>query len=107
MNKTILTSDDVLKAEDLYELQDSFASSGTPFRYQLTEGEFQWANFVKGKYSIVDFVLDNTDENLVMTFTDPFLLSECLKGDGLDNKGVMLSDDTALQKLFFWLSIND
>lgn len=101
------TSQEILEREDLYDLQDSFSSSGTPFKYQLTKGEYEWAKFIRGKYCISDFVLDNTDEDLVLTFNCPYELSEALLNDGMSHKAVMLSDDTALQKLFFWLSNND
>lgn len=101
------TSNEILKTEDLYELQDSFSSSGTPFEYQLTEGEHEWAKFIKGKYSIADFVLSNTNEDKVLTFRCPFEMSEALNDDGIPYGAVMLSEDSALQKLFFWLNTND
>lgn len=105
----IYTSKEVLSENDLavYDLQDSFLSSGTPFKYKLTESEYDWALFIKNKYSISDFVLKNTDENKIMTFNCSFELNEALQNDGINHKAVMLSDDTALQKLFFWLSVND
>lgn len=99
------TSKEILSS-DLYSLQDSFSCSGSPFKYQLTKEEFDWVKFIKGKYCIADFIFNNI-ENLVLTFSDPFALSEALINDGIPNKAVMLSDDTALQKLFFWLNIND
>tara|TARA_R110000824_G_scaffold145549_1_gene313891 strand:- start:203 stop:517 length:315 start_codon:yes stop_codon:yes gene_type:complete len=102
----IYKSEEILNSEDLYELQESFSSSGTPFKYQLTEGEIGWAKFNKGKYCINDFVLKNTDEKNILTFNCPFELSEELMNDG-SQKAIMLSDDTALQKLFFWLHINN
>jgi len=98
-------SKEILESEDLYEIQDSFSSSGIPFKYQLTDGEIEWAKFNKGKYVINDFVLSNTDENNILSFNDPFELSRALFLDGCEPKAVMLSDDTALQKLFFWLYI--
>lgn len=103
----IYTSTEILKKEDLYDLQDSFSSSGSPFKYQLTDGEFQWAKFIEKKYCISDFVLNNTDENKILSFNCPYELSEALENDGVSHKAVMLSDETALQKLFFWLSDND
>ena len=102
----IYNSTEILNNEDLYELQDSFSSIGTPFKYQLTEGEIGWAKFNKGKYCINDFVLKNTDEKNILTFDCPFELSEALVNDDSPNKAVMLSDETALQKLFFWLHLD-
>ena len=101
------TSNEILKTEDLYELQDSFSSSGTPFEYQLTDGEYEWAKFIKDKYAISDYVLDNTDNNKVMSFDCPTEMSKALFEDGIPHKAVMLSDDCALQKIFFWLNTND
>ena len=71
---------------------------------QLTQAEYGWAKHIEGKYAIADFVLDNIDENLILTFSDPFELKELLEADGCQNMAVMLSDETALQRLFFWLS---
>ena len=103
----IYKSEEILNSEDLYELQESFSSSGTPFKYQLTEGEIGWAKFNKGKYCINDFVLKNTDDDNVLTFNCAFELSEALLNDDSPHKAIMLSDETALQKLFFWLHINN
>ena len=103
----IYKSEEILNSEDLYELQESFSSSGTPFKYQLTKGEIEWAKFNKGKYCINDFVLKNTDEKNILTFNCPFELSEALVNDDSPNKAVMLSDETALQKLIFWLHLDE
>ena len=100
-------SNEILKTEELYELQNSFSSSGTPFEYQLTDGEYEWAQFLKHRYSIADFVLENTNEDKVLTFRCPFEMSEALNDDGTPCMATMLSNESALQKLFFWLNIND
>ena len=71
------------------------------FKYQLTKEEYHWVMFIKGKYSISKYVLDNTDTNLIMTFNSSDELGSVLDGDGMYCKAVMLSDDTALQRLFF------
>tara|TARA_R100000541_G_C1844588_1_gene76509 strand:- start:174 stop:488 length:315 start_codon:yes stop_codon:yes gene_type:complete len=100
----IYNSKEILQADDLYQLQDKFSSSGIPFKYQMSKEEFEWAKFIKNKYCISDFVLKNTDNDLVLSFNCPFELNEALNNDGMQPKAVMLSDDTALQKLFFWLA---
>jgi hypothetical protein len=99
-------SDQILQADDLYNLQDTFASSGIPFQYEMTEAEIGWLQFVKGRYCIADWILANLEAN-VLTFNCPFELSEALIGDGMAPKAVCLSDDTALQRLFFWLADSD
>ena len=103
MSATLYTSHQILKTDDLYDLQDTFSSSGIPFRYEMTEAEQQWFKHVQGRYSIADWIINNiTHENTIL-FDCPFGMSEALENDQMAPKAVMLSDDTALQKLFFWL----
>lgn len=97
------TSEQILKMDDLYDLQDAFGSSGIPFKYELTDAEIGWLNHIRGKYSIADYIDERLEGN-ILTFTDPTTLTEVLEGDGIENKAVMLSNDTALQKIFFWVS---
>ena len=97
------SSSEILAADDLYELQDTFACSGIPFKYQLTADEIGWLDFVRGRYSIADYILETLEDD-VMTFDCPFTMSDALDDDcGGAGKAVCLSDDTALQRLFFWL----
>lgn len=102
----LYTSSEILKADDLYELQDTFGSSGIPFQYQMTEGELGWLRVIQGKYSIGDYIHSRLVENIV-TFDDVEVLSQALADDGIPYKAVMLSDETALQRILFWVSIND
>ena len=91
------TSKEILKRDDLYDIQES----GT-VRYRLTDGELGWIDFVRSRYSIADYLDDNMEDNVVTM--ESHELSQALDDDchGF-GKGVCLSDDTALQKLFFWL----
>lgn len=73
----------------------------------MTEGEIGWLMFIQGKYSIADWVMANMDEDGILTFNCPFEMAEALNDDMYSYKAVMLSDDTALQKLFFWLGNDD
>jgi hypothetical protein len=78
-------------------------------RYQLTEAERRWLDHIRGKYCIADHIYQNSTEidgNLVYTI-DIVGLSEALELDTIPHKAVMLSDDTALQSIFFYSSIND
>ena len=96
-------SEDILAADDLYNLQDSFCTYGDSFTYQLTPGELEWLEFVRGRYSIADWIDDRLNGDL-LTFTTPESMSRALDDDCLGaGKAVCLSDDTALQKLFFWM----
>ena len=74
-------------------------------KYLLTDGEADWLlNWVKGKYSIADHLLENiveTDDGLVYT-VDSIGLGEALEADGMFPKAVMLSDDSALQAIMFY-----
>jgi hypothetical protein len=93
-------SDEILAADDLYDIQENVSSFGIPIEYEMTDGELGWLNFVRGKYAIADWVDDRLEEN-VLTFDDTF--NEALYADnGNFPKATCLSDDTALQKLFFW-----
>jgi len=99
-----VTSEEILQAAELYSLQDTFCCSWIPFKYKPTESETGWMDFVRGKYSIVDFLDNAMDDDGYIVFTDPEALSRALDDDcNGAGKAVMLSDDTALQKLFFWL----
>ena len=60
-------------------------------------------DFVRGKYCIYDHLNENLDENNIYT-VDTFGMSQALNGDGIDCKAVCLSDDTALQAIFFYSS---
>lgn len=103
MSATLYTSDQILKMDDLYDLQCTFSSSGIPFRYEMTEAEHQWLNHVRGRYSIASWIINNISHENTILFDCPFGMSEALDDDQMPSKAVMLSDDTALQKLFFWL----
>lgn len=95
----------ILELDGLYELQDTFCSSGIAFNYVLSDGEKQWLGFVDGKYSIADWINENlSDCGNVLNFECCFSMSSALDDDcGGCGKAVCLSDESALQKLFFWL----
>ena len=99
----IYSSKEILEMDELYELQDTFLSGGCPFQYEMTDGEIEYLSFVRGRYCIADWIDKNLD-GTILTFDSPFSLSKAINDDGMPNKAVMLSDDTALQKLIFWLS---
>ena len=91
------TSEQILAMDDLYELQEIGS-----VQYKLTDDENEWLDFIRGKYSIADYLDQNMTENYVEIESSG--MSEALDEDcqGM-GKGVCLSDDTALQKIFFWL----
>jgi len=99
-------SEEILNKDDLYELQDSFYSSCIQFKYEMTDSELDWLRFVANRYSIADWIFRNLDGNTLL-FNDPYEMSEALCDDGYGYKATCLSDETALQKLFFWLNNND
>ena len=104
----IYTSDEILGSGDLYELQSSYNCFGVPFGYRMTPDEFGWLDFVRGKYCIADWISNNLTDDGILIFNDRHDdMSAALDADGMRCKAVMLSDDTALQKLFFWLANND
>ena len=73
-------------------------------KYKLTEAELGWLQFVKGRYSIYDHLANNMNDGVYTV--DTLGMSEALLDDGIDCKAVCLSDDTALQAIFFYSSIN-
>lgn len=96
------TSEDVLAVEDLFEIAD-LASSGIRFMYKMTVGEIGWLEHVKGRYMIAD-VLEGMMESRYgeLVFEDIDLVNRALEADARGmGKAVMLSDDTALQRIFF------
>lgn len=94
-------SDEILSADDLYDLVEN-ANNLVPVRYRLTSGELGWLDFVRGRYSIADYVSDNLDDDKVLTFQSD-ALSRALHDDNGDCCfAACLSEDTALAKIIFW-----
>lgn len=100
--QTHFTSKEVLDCPEA--TQDVF-SSFDGITYEPTEAELGWRDFVKGKYYIADYLSERQeiDENgkIIFHIDQDFskALDEDCKGAG---KAVMLSDDTALQAIFFY-----
>jgi hypothetical protein len=97
----IYSSKEILAMDDLSDLQEL-----DNIIYSMTQDEMIWLDFVTGKYSIADYLNDNLDgENVTISQLD---LSIALDYD-CDGHGmaVMLSEDTALQKICFWLYADD
>lgn len=105
MKDKIYTSDEILAMDDLYGIQDKVMCSGLEIKYQMTEGEIKWYHFINGKYSIADYIHNNSvinENGFILTINSEmskYLDDDC-KGLG---KAVMLSDDSALQKIIFWV----
>jgi len=74
-------------------------------QYELTTDELGWLDFIDGKYSIADHLRANMVGNVYTV--DTFGMSEALEADGISYKAVMLSDDSALQAIFFYSNHND
>ena len=87
-------------------------------KYLLTDGEADWLfNWVKGKYAIADHLIKNIESTLTpadelintgkseiryIYTIDTIGLGEALEADQCFPKAVMLSDDSALQAVFFY-----
>ena len=91
-----------LKAQDgdyenyHYQLEDGE-------QYRLTEDELHWLDFVRGRYSIADHIDQNTTDGIYTM--DSYGLGEALGETGMFPKAVCLSDDTALQAIFFYSAV--
>ena len=72
-------------------------------QYRLTDGELQWLDFVRGRYSIADHI----DQNMIdgVYTVDCMGLGEAMEGEGLYCKAACLSDETALQAIFFYSAV--
>lgn len=83
-------------------ISDAFSFCGY-IDYKLSEGEKQWLKFVTNRYSIADYIIKNTNYDTGYTRFYPLefskILDEDCKGFG---KAVCLSDETALQAIFFY-----
>lgn len=96
----IYQSKEIIEAEDLYQIQDDVCCTCIGIKYQMTKQELQWLNFVKGRYSIADYILERLNDDILKIDDElsRYLDYDC-KGAG---KAVCLSDDSALQRIFFW-----
>ena len=72
-------------------------------KYRLTEDELQWLAFVRGRYSIADHIDQNMTDGVYTL--DTHGLGEALDETGMFPKAVCLSDDTALQAIFFYSAV--
>tara|TARA_R100001377_G_scaffold78729_1_gene56596 strand:- start:782 stop:1114 length:333 start_codon:yes stop_codon:yes gene_type:complete len=72
-------------------------------QYRLTDSELGWLNFVDGRYSIADHMRENMHDGVYTVDSTDMGLS--LEADSLFCKAVCLSDDTTLQAIFFYSSI--
>ena len=98
----IFTSEEVLAGDEF--VFTMHCSSCLEVRYRLTDTEWAWAwawaSAMRGKYSIIDFIDRNTVDGVLTA--DIMNMSRALDDDCFGvGKAVNLSDDTALQKLFF------
>ena len=69
-------------------------------QYKLTDSEVEWLNFVNGRYAIASHVCDNMVDGVYTM--DSYSLGSSLDDDGTFPKAVCLSDDAALQAIFFY-----
>jgi hypothetical protein len=72
-------------------------------KYRLTEDELHWLDFVRGRYSIADHIDQNMTDGVYTL--DTHGLGEALDETGMFPKAVCLSDDTALQAIFFYSAV--
>ena len=97
-----LTSQQILTNPD--DLHDKI-----PFQYTMTDGEIAWYNHTYGKYCVPDWINEAGDGEFTLTINDDSIetMSEALDDDQMPPKAVMLSDDSALQHIFFYLYNGD
>lgn len=89
-----------LTESQLYDIAEKISSFGMQYKYKMTPGELGWLDFVRGRYSIADYIDKRLDGDVV-TLDDG--LSQALDDDCEGaGKAVCLSDDTDLQAIFFY-----
>lgn len=89
-----------LTESELYTFQERM-SSGLACGYQMTEAELGWLDFVRGKYSIADYLDERMQDGGMVALDDE--LSQALDDDCQGfGKAVCLADDTDLQAIFFY-----
>ena len=94
--KKNFSSAEVLENPEL--TQEAMSLCGE-LKYTLTEGEMQWLQFVKDRYCIYDYIIERLDGNILHIDTE---FSEAIGNDDCGGKAVCLSDDSALQAIFFY-----
>ena len=118
MNQENIHTSQSLKSQDDDECDNYHYQLTDGEKYLLTDGEADWLfNWVKGKYAIADHLIDNIEstltppdelintgkEDIRYIYTiDTIGLGEALEADQMFPKAVMLSDDSALQAVFFY-----
>jgi hypothetical protein len=104
MNKENIYTSQSLKSQDDDESDNYHYQLTDGEKYLLTDGEADWLFNWVGKYEIASHLIDNieeTDDGYVYTI-DTIGLGEALEADQMFPKAVMLSDDSALQAVFFY-----
>ena len=91
-----------LKAQD-GEFEDYHYQLEDGDQYKLTDGELGWLDFVDGCYSIADHLNNNMVDGVY--HVDCLGMGQALADDSIFCKAVCLDDDTALQHIFFYSSI--
>lgn len=90
-----------LTDDQLLEIAETINCHGMPYEHKMTADEIGWLDFVRGKYSIADYLDERLDvDDVVMLDGD---LSHALDDDNRGaGKAACLSDDTDLQAIFFY-----
>ena len=76
------------------------------FRYQLTEGELGWLDWIGRRYSIAEYIADNIDYETGLVTIDTWDLGRALSADGVD-RAPCLAEDTQLQRLIWYIGPNE
>ena len=75
------------------------------FKYQLTEAEQGWLDWIYQRYAVGICILDNlrqNEETPGIVLIDTHEIGVCLAADGLD-RAPCLDEDTALAKLIWFI----
>ena len=88
--------------ENTYELES--ITEECIFRYQLTDDELGWLEWIEGRYGISEYFLSTLEEQTIEI--DVMHIGDLLAYEGLD-RAPCLSDDTQLQRLIWFIGPNE
>jgi len=103
------TSDDVAKAHEECPSGLCDITDECHFRYQLTEGEQGWLDWIGDRYSVATELwkgYQEDDDGTATVLIDTYAIGEALKNEGLD-RAPCLSEDTELAYLIWFIGPNE
>ena len=109
MNAPTFTSGQILTElsnDNCHLFEDAQCSHGY-LDYVLTDGEQCWLDFVRGRYSIADYIDEQTIDGVTRIYFDEMSAELDHDNGNSGGKAACLSENTALAAIFFYCYIED